>query len=217
MMHGISCCYDRPNRVFKKSSKSKSMTVYIGRRDFYCMAGEDAMIDGMVAVDAGNIKAKPSDYHIRAHLTGTFTFGNDEHAMLGMASSRELHRTELELEACGIAKEPLSPLQSRLKAKLSGVTLYPFSFKLPSDQLASVALAKSPRDAKSRSARWCGVHYELHFFIAKKESQGLNCKSKWRQNLDLRCVLLPAPMGAGGPNQNTSRIQDKTINPPFHL
>ena len=27
--------------------------------------------------------------------------------------------------------------------------------------------------------------------------------TKWRQNLDLRCVLLPARVGAGGPAQNT--------------
>ena len=33
--------------------------------------------------------------------------------------------------------------------------------------------------------------------------------SKWSQNLDLRYVLLadPSTFGAGGPNQNTSRIQ----------
>ena len=35
--------------------------------------------------------------------------------------------------------------------------------------------------------------------------------SKWRQNLDLRCVLLAAPVGAGGPNQNTSRIQHEAV------
>jgi hypothetical protein len=34
-------------------------------------------------------------------------------------------------------------------------------------------------------------------------------RSKWRPNLDLRCVLLsdPSTFGAGGPNQNTPRIQ----------
>ena len=29
----------------------------------------------------------------------------------------------------------------------------------------------------------------------------------WRQSLDLRCVLLPAPRSAGGPNLNTCQIQ----------
>ena len=32
-------------------------------------------------------------------------------------------------------------------------------------------------------------------------------EATWPHNLDLRHVLHSAPMGAGGPNQNTSRIQ----------
>ena len=36
---------------------------------------------------------------------------------------------------------------------------------------------------------------------------------KMAQHLDLRCVLLsdPSTLGAGGPNQNTSRIQHKGV------
>ena len=42
-----------------------------------------------------------------------------------------------------------------------------------------------------------------------------NHKSNWRNiwHLDVRCVLLSAPstLGAGGPNQHTSRIQHKDV------
>ena len=43
--------------------------------------------------------------------------------------------------------------------------------------------------------------------------------SEMAQNMDLRCVLLsdPSTFGAGGPNQNTSRIQLKEAYIPFHI
>ena len=46
-------------------------------------------------------------------------------------------------------------------------------------------------------------------YFAKAASQSQIIKIKTAQHLDSRCVLLsdPSTFGAGGPNQNTSRIK----------
>lgn len=74
-------------RVFKKSSASGKITVYLGKRDFVDHVAYVDPIDGVVLIDRDYVK----DKKVFGRVVATFSYGRDDLDVLGLTFRKELY------------------------------------------------------------------------------------------------------------------------------
>lgn len=74
-------------RVFKKSSSSGNLTVYLGKRDFVDHVAYVDPIDGVVLIDLDYVK----DKKVFGRVLATFSYGRDDLDVLGLTFRKELY------------------------------------------------------------------------------------------------------------------------------
>lgn len=170
-------------RVFKKSSTSGKLTVYLGKRDYVDHFGWVDPVDGVVLIDKENLK----DKKIYGQILVTFSYGRDDLDVLGLTFRKELYYSHQQLypdpklphffDSCpyfikGVTNkkspsrvaviQPLTRLQERLVKKL-GRNAIPFYFKMPHESPPSVTLQQGPGE----TGKPCGIEYELSIFATR--------------------------------------------------
>ncbi|XP_005395409.1 PREDICTED: S-arrestin isoform X2 [Chinchilla lanigera] len=141
--------------IFKKISRDKSVTIYLGKRDYIDYISKVEPVDGVVLVDPELVKGKK----VFVTLTCAFRYGQEDIDVMGLSFRRDLYFTRVQVyPPVGAAGAP-TRLQESLLKKLGGHT-YPFLLTFPDYLPCSVMLQPAPQD----TGKSCGVDFEVKAF-----------------------------------------------------
>ncbi|XP_025742446.1 S-arrestin [Callorhinus ursinus] len=198
-----------PNHViFKKVSRDKSVTIYLGKRDYIDHVEQVEPVDGVVLVDPELVKEKK----VYVSLTCAFRYGQEDIDVIGLSFRRDLYFSQAQVFPPVEATRAPTKLQESLMKKL-GDNTYPFLLTFPDYLPCSVMLQPAPQD----TGKCCGVDFEVKAFArdsAEDKSDKVPRKSSVR--LLIRKVQhAPAKMGPQ-PRADTS-WQFFMSDKPLHL
>ncbi|XP_058556841.1 S-arrestin isoform X1 [Neofelis nebulosa] len=198
-----------PNHViFKKISRDKSVTIYLGKRDYIDDVDQIEPVDGVVLVDPALVKGKK----VYVSLTCAFRYGQEDIDVIGLTFRRDLYFSQVQVfPPVGAAGAP-TKLQESLMKKL-GENTYPFLLTFPDYLPCSVMLQPAPQD----TGKCCGVDFEVKAFArdsAEDEEDKVPRKSSVR--LLIRKVQ-HAPLKMGPQPQAEAAWQFFMSDKPLHL
>ncbi|XP_077926136.1 S-arrestin [Halichoerus grypus] len=178
-----------PNHViFKKISRDKSVTIYLGKRDYIDHVEQVEPVDGVVLVDPELVKEKK----VYVSLTCAFRYGQEDIDVIGLSFRRDLYFSQAQVFPPVEATSAPTKLQESLMKKL-GDNTYPFRLTFPDYLPCSVMLQPAPQD----TGKCCGVDFEVKAFArdsAEEKADKVPRKSSVR--LLIRKVQhAPAKMG----------------------
>ncbi|KAF4022029.1 hypothetical protein G4228_013092 [Cervus hanglu yarkandensis] len=111
-----------PNHViFKKISRDKSVTIYLGKRDYIDHVERVEPVDGVVLVDPELVKGK----RVYVSLTCAFRYGQEDIDVIGLSFRRDLYFSQVQVFPPVGASGATTKLQESLIKKL-GANTYPF-------------------------------------------------------------------------------------------
>ncbi|KAM9439701.1 S-arrestin a [Clarias gariepinus] len=185
------------NVIFKKACKDKSVTVYMGRRDFVDHVDLVDPVDGVVLIDPELLKGKKA----YVTLSCTFRYGRDDMDVMGIAFRRDIYLSTRQIypplqdrEQCTFTKA-----QEKLLRKL-GYNAYPFFFEFPDNLPCSVGLQPAPNDA----GKHCAVEFEVKAFSA----ENLDAKVRKRSTVSLMIRKVQYAPEKSGPAPSVSITRD---------
>ncbi|XP_023413519.1 S-arrestin [Loxodonta africana] len=194
--------------IFKKVSRDKSVTIYLGKRDYIDHVNQVEPVDGVVLVDPELVKGKK----VYVSLTCAFRYGQEDIDVIGLSFRRDLYFSRVQVyPPVGAANAP-TKLQESLLKKL-GANTYPFLLTFPDYLPCSVMLQPAPQDV----GKSCGVDFEVKAFAADNtdgEEDKIPKKSSVR--LLIRKVQ-HAPTEMGPQPQAESAWQFFMSDKPLHL
>ncbi|XP_051481846.1 S-arrestin isoform X3 [Apus apus] len=191
--------------IFRKSTRDKALTIYLGKRDFVDNAGNVEPVDGVVLVDPSLIKEKK----VYVSLTCAFRYGQEDIDVIGLTFRRDLFFSRVQVYPPADKPESLSHLQESLLKKL-GKNAYPFFFTFPDYLPCSVSLQPGPRDVDKS----CGVDFEVKAFSTENLEERIRKRDSAR--LLIRKVQY-APETSGPQPCAESTWQFFMSNKPLHL
>ncbi|XP_036713994.1 S-arrestin [Balaenoptera acutorostrata] len=198
-----------PNHViFKKISRDKSVTIYLGKRDYIDHVDQVEPVDGVVLVDPELVKGK----RVYVSLTCAFRYGREDIDVIGLKFRRDLYFSQVQLFPPVGASGTLTKLQESLIKKLGDHT-YPFLLTFPDYLPCSVMLQPAPQDVD----KCCGVDFEVKAFATQStdtEEDKIPKKSSVR--LLIRKVQ-HAPQKMGPQPQAEASWQFFMSDKPLHL
>ncbi|XP_013798132.1 S-arrestin isoform X2 [Apteryx mantelli] len=157
--------------VFKKSTRDKALTIYLGKRDFIDHIKSVEPVDGVVLVDPALIKGK----EVYVTLTCAFRYGQEDIDVIGLTFRRDLFFSRVQVYPPADKPETLSHLQESLLKKL-GKNAYPFLFTFPDYLPCSVCLQPAPHDVD----KICGVDFEVKAFSTENVEERIHKRSSAR-------------------------------------
>uniref|UniRef100_A0A8C5JS61 S-arrestin n=1 Tax=Junco hyemalis TaxID=40217 RepID=A0A8C5JS61_JUNHY len=146
--------------IFRKSTRDKALTIYLGKRDYIDNIGNVEPVDGVVLVDPAIIKGKK----VFVSLTCVFRYGQEDIDVIGLSFRRDLFFSRVQVYPPADKPESLTLLQESLLKKL-GKNAYPFFFTFPDYLPCSVCLQPAPRDVD----KTCGVDFEVKAFSTEND------------------------------------------------
>uniref|UniRef100_A0A8C3DNE6 S-arrestin n=1 Tax=Corvus moneduloides TaxID=1196302 RepID=A0A8C3DNE6_CORMO len=169
---------DSPQKqvIFRKSTRDKALTIYLGKRDFIDNIGSVEPVDGVVLVDPAIIKGKK----VFVSLTCAFRYGQEDIDVIGLTFRRDLFFSRVQVYPPADKPESLTLLQESLLKKL-GKNAYPFFFTFPDYLPCSVCLQPAPRDVDKvrpvghlrlswlRKVRWKKIMNSARLLIRKMQ------------------------------------------------
>ncbi|NWS41315.1 ARRS protein, partial [Probosciger aterrimus] len=157
--------------IFKKSTRDKALTIYLGKRDFIDNIGSVEPIDGVVLVDPTLLKEKK----VYVSLTCAFRYGQEDIDVIGLTFRRDLYFSKVQVYPPADKPETLSYLQESLLKKL-GKNAYPFFFTFPDYLPCSVCLQPAPHDVD----KTCGVDFEVKAFSTENLEERIHKRNSAR-------------------------------------
>ncbi|XP_014386083.1 PREDICTED: S-arrestin isoform X5 [Myotis brandtii] len=141
--------------IFKKISRDKSVTIYLGKRDYIDHVDQVEPVDGVVLVDPELVKGK----RVFVSVTCAFRYGQEDIDVMGLSFRRDLYFSRVQVfPPVGAVSAP-TKLQESLIKKL-GANTYPFVLTFPDYLPCSVMLQPAPQD----TGKCCGVDFEVKAF-----------------------------------------------------
>ncbi|NWT54842.1 ARRS protein, partial [Erythrocercus mccallii] len=198
---------DSPQKqvIFRKSTRDKALTIYLGKRDFVDNIESVEPVDGVVLVDPAIIKGKK----VFVSLTCVFRYGQEDIDVIGLAFRRDLYFSRVQVYPPADKPESLTLLQESLLKKL-GKNAYPFFFTFPDYLPCSVCLQPAPRDVD----KTCGVDFEVKAFSTENVEERIHRRNSAR--LLIRKVQY-APEKPGPKPCAETTWQFFMSNKPLHL
>ncbi|XP_066477583.1 S-arrestin [Tiliqua scincoides] len=144
--------------IYKKISRDKAVTIYLGKRDFIDHVDDVEQVDGVVLVDPDIVKTKK----VYVMLTCAFRYGQEDIDIMGLTFRKDLYVSRVQVYPPLDKQRPLSSLQECLLNKLGG-NAYPFILTFPDSLPCSVSLQPAPHDV----GKCCGVDFEVKAFSAE--------------------------------------------------
>ncbi|XP_024910690.1 S-arrestin b isoform X2 [Cynoglossus semilaevis] len=162
--------------IFKKVSKDKSVTVYMGRRDFVDHCDFVDPVDGVIVIDPVQMQGKK----VYVMLSCTFRYGRQDMDVLGVAFRRDLFLQTRQVYPELQDKEKLThtKIQKKLLRKL-GDNAYPFFFEFPDNLPCSVTLQPGPHDVGKK----CAVEFEVKAFCGENQDEKIEKQSSVRLSI----------------------------------
>ncbi|XP_009868599.1 PREDICTED: S-arrestin [Apaloderma vittatum] len=194
-----------PQVIFKKSSRDKALTIYLGKRDFVDNIENVEPVDGVVLVDPAVIKEKK----VYVSLTCAFRYGQEDIDVIGLTFRRDLFFSRVQVYPPADKPESLTHLQESLLKKL-GKNAYPFFFTFPDYLPCSVCLQPAPHDVD----KTCGVDFEVKAFSTENVEERIHKRNSAR--LLIRKVQY-APEQPGPQPSTETTWQFFMSNKPLHL
>ncbi|NXA62604.1 ARRS protein, partial [Mohoua ochrocephala] len=198
-MGGKSADSPQKQVIFRKSTRDKALTIYLGKRDFIDNIGNvepvgkstrlraplpalsaaypllisifSFLSDGVVLVDPAIIKGKKAF----VSLTCAFRYGQEDIDVMGLTFRRDLFFSRVQVYPPADKPESLTLLQESLLKKL-GKNAYPFFFTFPDYLPCSVCLQPAPRDVD----KTCGVDFEVKAFSTENVEERIHRRSSAR-------------------------------------
>ncbi|KAM9664732.1 S-arrestin [Trichechus inunguis] len=194
--------------IFKKVSRDKSVTIYLGKRDYVDHVNQVEPVDGVVLVDPELVKGKK----VYVSLTCAFRYGQEDIDVIGLSFRRDLYFSRVQVyPPVGAANAP-TKLQESLVKKL-GANTYPFLLTFPDYLPCSVMLQAAPQDV----GKSCGVDFEVKAFTTDS-TDGEEDKILKKSSV---CLLIRkvqhAPSEMGPQPRAESAWQFFMSNKPLHL
>jgi len=134
-------------RVFKKTSKSEDMTLYLAKRDYIDHVDSVDHVDGVVKLNPKNFGSKK----VFVMLACAFRYGSEDLDVMGLSFRRDIWVKRVQIYPAGSHTPTLSPIHDTLLKK-AGSDAYPFSFEIPTNLPCSVTLDPGSGDKKKRPA-----------------------------------------------------------------
>ncbi|KFQ19930.1 S-arrestin [Mesitornis unicolor] len=191
--------------VYRKSTRDKALTIYLGKRDYIDNAGDVEPVDGVVLVDPAIIKGK----EVYVSLTCAFRYGREDIDVMGLTFRRDLYFSRVQVYPPADKPDSLSHLQESLLKKL-GKNAYPFFFTFPDYLPCSVCLQPAPHDID----KTCGVDFEVKAFSTENVEERIRKRDSTR--LLIRKVQY-APEKPGPQPCAETTWQFFMSNKPLHL
>ncbi|KAM7339665.1 hypothetical protein ACRRTK_000280 [Alexandromys fortis] len=141
--------------IFKKVSRDKAVTIYLGKRDYVDHVSQVEPVDGVVLVDPELVKGKK----VYVTLTCAFRYGQEDIDVIGLTFRRDLYFSRVQVYPPVGAMSAPTQLQESLLKKL-GDNTYPFLLTFPDYLPCSVMLQPAPQDV----GKSCGVDFEVKAF-----------------------------------------------------
>uniref|UniRef100_A0A8D1DBN1 S-arrestin n=1 Tax=Sus scrofa TaxID=9823 RepID=A0A8D1DBN1_PIG len=164
MAANVQASKSTPNHViFKKTSRDKSVTIYLGKRDYIDHVDQVEPVDGVVLVDPELVKGK----RVYVSLTCAFRYGQEDIDVIGLSFRRDLYFSQVQVFPPVGAASAQTKLQESLIKKLGGHT-YPFLLTFPDYLPCSVMLQPAPQDV----GKCCGVDFEVKAFATDSADTG---------------------------------------------
>ncbi|XP_078419677.1 beta-arrestin-1-like [Cetorhinus maximus] len=169
------------NIVFKKTTRDKSIAVYLGKRDFIAHVAHTDAVDGVIVLDTGYIK----DMKVFCRLHCAFRYGREDMDVCGLKFRRDLYMTTLQIypPPSGEKPKPQTKLQEHLERKF-GDKAYSFYFQFPDYLPCSVTLQPGPKEVD----KCCGVDFQILAFCAKSLSIDENISKRSSVSMVIRKV-----------------------------
>uniref|UniRef100_A0A8C4PTB3 S-arrestin n=1 Tax=Equus asinus asinus TaxID=83772 RepID=A0A8C4PTB3_EQUAS len=164
-----------PNRViFKKTSRDKSVTIYLGKRDYI------DHVDQVEPVGKLNLDPPfPVSLPVYVSLTCAFRYGQEDIDVMGLTFRRDLYFSRVQAFPPVGAAGTHTKLQESLIKKLGGNT-YTFLLTFPDYLPCSVMLQPAPQD----TGKSCGVDFEVKAF-ATDSTDGEEDKTPKKSSVSL--------------------------------
>nr|XP_023967228.1 S-arrestin isoform X3 [Chrysemys picta bellii] len=191
--------------VYKKMSRDKAVTIYLGKRDFIDHIDGVEPVDGVLLVDPEIVKGKK----VYVTLTCAFRYGQEDIDVMGLTFRKDLFFSRIQLYPPVEKRESLSQLQECLMKKL-GNNAYPFVLTFPDYLPCSVSLQPAPHDV----GKCCGVDFEVKAFCTENVEERIPKRNFVR--LLIRKVQY-APEEPGPQPQAETTWQFFMSSKPLHL
>ncbi|XP_061733823.1 S-arrestin-like [Nerophis ophidion] len=160
-----------PNRVvFKKTSRDKSVSIYMSNRDFVDHCDHVDPVDGVIVIDPSQLRGKK----VYVMMSCTFRYGRQDVDVMGVAFRRDLFLATRQVYPELQDKDQLTHtrVQEKLLRKL-GDNAFPFFLEFPDNLPNSVSLQPGPSDVGKK----CSVEFEVKAFCAEKRDENINKES----------------------------------------
>ncbi|CAL8277477.1 unnamed protein product [Lota lota] len=195
------------NAIYKKITSDKSVSVYMGKRDFVDHVDSVEPVDGVVLIDPEALNGRK----VFVTLSCTFRYGRDDMDVMGIVFRREIYVSTRQVYPPLMDREQgvHTKIQDKLLRKL-GDNAYPFFFEFPDNLPCSVGLQPGPQD----SGKQCAVEFEIKAFSA--ESQDAKIRKRSAVTLMLRKVQY-APETDEAVGAVTRSRDFATADRPLHL
>ncbi|XP_073074070.1 S-arrestin isoform X2 [Manis javanica] len=194
--------------IFKKISRDKSVTIYLGKRDYIDHVDQVEPVDGVVLVDPELVKGKK----VFVSLTCAFRYGQEDIDVIGLTFRRDLYFSQVQVFPPVEAMGTPTKLQESLIKKLGGNT-YPFLLTLPDYLPCSVMLQPAPQDV----GKCCGVDFEVKAFATDNP----DCEEGKISKKSSVCLLIRkvqhAPLKMGPQPRAEAAWQFFMSDKPLHL
>nr|AAF14636.1 rod arrestin [Ambystoma tigrinum] len=141
--------------IFKKTSRDKAVSVYLGKRDYVDHVDSVEPVDGIVFVDPDLLKGKK----VYVTLTCAFRYGQEDIDVMGLTFRKDIYFSRTQVYPPVENTKATTKVQERLMKKL-GNNAYPFLLTFPDYLPCSVCLQPAPQD----KAKSCGVDFEVKVF-----------------------------------------------------
>nr|DBA25945.1 TPA: hypothetical protein GDO54_010270 [Pyxicephalus adspersus] len=157
--------------IYKKTSRDKAVSVYLGKRDYIDHVESVEPVDGVVFVDPDLLKGKK----VYVTLTCAFRYGNEDIDVIGLTFRKDLYFARTQVYPPVEDVKCLTKVQERLMKKL-GNNAYPFLVAFPDYLPCSVCLQPAPSDV----GKACGVDFEIKAFSTTNLDDRIHKKNSVR-------------------------------------
>lgn len=177
-------------KVFKKTSKSEAITLFLATRDYVDHVDKVDNIDGVLRLDTKNFGVKK----VFVTLACAFRYGSEDLDVMGLSFRKDIWIKRFQVYPAGSHKPDLSPIHQTLIKKAGGDAV-PFRFELPPNLPCSVTL--DPGTGDKRKA--CGVDFEVKAYLAMEaDNPDEKIEKKNRARLIVRKIqFAPSQVGPG--------------------
>ncbi|NP_001081898.1 S-arrestin [Xenopus laevis] len=191
--------------MYKKTSRDKAVSVYLGKRDYVDHVDSVEPVDGVVLVDPDLLKGKK----VYVTLTCAFRYGQEDIDVIGLTFRKDLYYARTQIYPPVEDPKALTKVQERLMKKL-GNNAFPFVLEFPDFLPCSVSLQPAPSDV----GKACGVDFEIKAFSTNNLEDRIHKKNSVR--LMIRKIQYAPDQPGPKPRAETS-WQFFMSDKPLHL